>query len=98
MACSDPKAIHIIYPMKSAPPKSDFYSMWQNPNIGNFPDHFSQRDEKVHAERRRIISHVYSLSNILHSEPYIDNCSNLFMQRMGAYADAEETVDLGEWL
>ncbi|OQV03644.1 hypothetical protein CLAIMM_08662 [Cladophialophora immunda] len=98
VACSDPKAIPIIYPMKSAPPKSDFYSMWQNPNIGNFPDHFSQRDEKVHAERRRIISHVYSLTNILRSEPYIDNCSNLFMQRMGEYADAEEIVNLGEWL
>ncbi|KIX95527.1 uncharacterized protein Z520_08647 [Fonsecaea multimorphosa CBS 102226] len=98
VACADPGAIPIIYPMKSAPPKSDFYSMWQNPNIGNFPDHFSQRDEKTHAERRRIISHVYSLTNILRSEQYIDNCSNLFMQRMEAYADAGEIVNLGEWL
>ncbi|KIW85494.1 hypothetical protein Z517_00885 [Fonsecaea pedrosoi CBS 271.37] len=98
VACSDPRAIPVIYPMKAALPKSDFYTMWQNPNIGNFPDHFSQRDEKVHAERRRIVSHVYSLSNILRSEPYIDHCSEVFMERMGAYADADEVVDLGEWL
>lgn len=98
VACAAPEAKNIIYPMKSANPKTDFYSMWQNPSIGNFHDHFSQRDEKVHATRRRIVNHVYTLSNILRSEEYIDKCSALFMQRMAEYADAGQVVDLGEWL
>ena len=98
VACAVPEAQKIIYPMKAAPAKSDFYAMWQNPGIGNFPDHFSQRDEKVHAERRKIVSHIYSLTNILQSEAYIDKCSELFMERMGEYADAGKVVDLGEWL
>lgn len=98
VACAAPDAIRVIYPMKSAPPKSDFYDMWQNPAIGKYNDHFSQRDEKVHAERRKIVSHIYSLANILQSEAQIDRCSDLFLQRMGEFADTGKVVDLGEWL
>lgn len=55
-------------------------------------------DEKLHASRRRITNHIYSMSSILESEVYIDKCSDLFLLRMGQYTDEKAVVDLGDWL
>ena len=66
--------------------------------VAKYPDHFSNIDEKLHATRRRIVNNVYSMSSILESEEYLDRCSELFMQRMGEFADQGDIVDLGEWL
>ncbi|KAH0841174.1 hypothetical protein AYO21_06936 [Fonsecaea monophora] len=98
IACADPEAIPHIYRTTNALSKSDFYPVWGNKSFSKYPDHFSTTDEKLHAQRRRIVSHVYSLSNVLRSERYIDNCSNLFMQRVGEFADRGEEFDLGQWL
>lgn len=55
--------------------------------------------DKTHAERRRIISHVYSLSNVLRSEKYLDRCSELFLHHLREYAEKPDSVmDLGKWL
>jgi hypothetical protein len=61
-------------------------------------NYFSMTDEKLHASRRRITNHIYSMSSVLESEPYIDKCSALFLQRMGEYSDTSDIVDLGNWL
>jgi hypothetical protein len=87
LSCSDPKAIKTIYGINNGYIKTDFYSIFRNKTLSKYPDHFSKVDEKLHAERRRIVSDVYSLSNILRSEAYIDRGSELFIQRMGEYAD-----------
>jgi hypothetical protein len=63
-----------------------------------YSDNFSQVDEKLHADRRRIVNHVYAMSSVLESEKFIDKCSELFMQRMKEYADQGVDVDLGDWL
>ena len=96
LSCSDPEAIKIIYGIKSGFTKTDFYRPWRADALG--VDHFSNTDVRSHAKRRRTVNNVYSLSNILQSERYIDTCSELFVQRMGEYADAGEIVDLGGWL
>ncbi|RDL41768.1 uncharacterized protein BP5553_01747 [Venustampulla echinocandica] len=98
IAVADPNAIKSIYPMKNPLTKSDFYPVFGNTAISKHADHFSNTDEKSHSERRRIVNHVYSLSNILQSEEYIDVCSELFNQRLGEFADTGESIDLGEWL
>ena len=38
------------------------------------------------------------MTSILESEQYLDRCSELFMQRMGEFADQKSIVDFGEWL
>lgn len=98
VACASPDAIKIIYPIKSPNIKTDFYPTWNNPVLNKFNDHFSQTDEKLHGQRRRIVNNVYSLSNILQSEEYIDRCSQLFTKRMAEYAKEKQVVDLGDWL
>jgi hypothetical protein len=98
VACASPEAIPQIYRLQNPISKTDFYPPWGNKSFSKYPDHFSVTDEKLHAERRRIVNHVYSLSNVLQSEQYIDKCSELFVQRMAEFAHRGQTVDLGQWL
>ncbi|KAL8906484.1 MAG: hypothetical protein Q9207_002022 [Kuettlingeria erythrocarpa] len=72
VACSDPEAIKIIYGSKSVFTKSDYYDAWAPPNNG-YVGHFPARDEKKHAERRRIVNSVYSMSSVLESEESINS-------------------------
>jgi hypothetical protein len=89
IACSDPEAIRKIYPTSKPLAKPHgFYSVWQNKSFSKYPDNFSNTDEKLHSERRRIVNNVYSMSTILSLEPYIDDCSKFFVQRMGKFADS----------
>ena len=98
LSCSDPNAIKELYRNRKPLEKTDFYTTWTNTSFGKYKDNFSVTNEKEHSERRRIVNHVYSLSNVLQSEQYIDGCSRLLIQRLGEFADRAEPVDLGTWL
>jgi len=98
VACADPEAIRKIYPMSRPLNKSSFYTIWYNKALSKYPDNFSNTNERLHSERRRIVNNVYSMSTVLSLEPYIDNCSALFVKRMGEFADSGAVVDLGDWL
>ncbi|KAK6369088.1 hypothetical protein LTR64_007248 [Lithohypha guttulata] len=98
VACADPDAIKKIYPAQGALEKSDFYPVWRNPAFSKYSDNFSETSEKLHGERRRIVNHLYTTTNVLQSEQYIDRCSQLFVDRVAQYADNGQTIDLGVWL
>jgi cytochrome P450 len=96
ISIADPDAIKIIYSVTSGFTKTDFYDPFAT-HMSPHPDLFAARNEKVHAERRRLVNNAYSMSSVLESENYIDECSQLFMNRMGEYADGGKTCDLGMW-
>lgn len=98
LACSDTSAIKDIYRNQNPLEKSDFYSVWTSTSFGKYKDNFSVTNEREHAARRRIVNHVYSMSNVLKSEPYIDRCSALFMQKLTSFSDRDQPIDLGQWL
>ncbi|KAL2396868.1 Cytochrome P450 monooxygenase gsfF [Exophiala dermatitidis] len=98
VACAYPDAIKTIYRTQGALEKTDFYTVWNNQNFSKHPDMFTCVNDKVHAERRRIINHVYTLSNVLRSEEYIDKCTELFLERMAEYQDGKKPFDLGRWV
>jgi hypothetical protein len=99
IACAAPEAMSKIYPTSNPLAKQHgFYSVWQNKSFSKYPDNFSNTDERLHSERRKIVNNVYSMSTILSLEPYIDDCSRLFVKRMGGFADSGAVVDLGDWL
>jgi hypothetical protein len=98
VACANPEAIRKIYPMSKPLEKSNFYGNWYIKGFSRYPDHFSNTNERSHSERRRIVNSVYSLTTILSLEQYIDNCSALFVKRMGEFADSGAVIDLGDWL
>ncbi|KIX93851.1 uncharacterized protein Z520_10476 [Fonsecaea multimorphosa CBS 102226] len=96
VSISDPEAIKIIYGIKSGFVKTDFYDEFQA--MKPHRDHFSRRDEKVHADRRRYVNNLYSMTTILESEQCIDSCSEVFLPKMAKHADQCTVVDLGEWI
>lgn len=97
--CADPEAIKKIYPTQAPiPTKTDFYAPLRLKFASKYPDNFAATDEKTHGQRRKIVNHVYSLSTVLSIEWYIDNCTKLFIQRLGECADSKKMLDLGEWL
>lgn len=99
VSCTDPDAVKGLYRNRDPLEKTDFYTTWTNSAFDTkHRDNFSGVNEKEHSERRRIVNHVYSMSNVLRSEDFIDNCSRLFMQRLGEFADRSEIIDLGKWL
>lgn len=98
VSCADPMAVKELYRVQQPLEKSDFYHVWQNTAFGKHKDNFSVINETEHASRRRIVNPVYSLSNVLQSEPYIDVCSRLFVQKLGKFADGGIPIDMGRWL
>ncbi|KAK5373387.1 hypothetical protein LTS13_005585 [Exophiala xenobiotica] len=97
VAVADPSACKIIYNIKSGFSKTDFYPPFA-PKISSHGDHFTQLDEVKHAERRKYVNSVYSMSTILESEQYIDACSDVFVEKMGKFAETGVNIDLGEWI
>ncbi|KAK8015767.1 hypothetical protein PG991_008655 [Apiospora marii] len=97
VACADPDAIRKIYSTTASLNKSDFYHIWDAGAFSKYPNGFAIVDERLHAERRRIVSGVYSMSTVLTLEPYIDDCSRFFVKRMIEHTRPDQAVDLGEW-
>jgi hypothetical protein len=91
-------AIPKIYRIHKPLTKTDFYSVWGGGTISKQLDQFAETDEKVHSNYRRIVNPVYTLSNVLKSEDYINKVSALFLERLGEHADRKEAIDLGVWL
>jgi cytochrome P450 len=61
-------------------------------------DSFTQLDEKKHTYRRRMIQGIFSMTSVLESEKYIDNCTASFLEVLSEYAEKDEIIDLGEWM
>ncbi|EOA91723.1 uncharacterized protein SETTUDRAFT_152774 [Exserohilum turcica Et28A] len=78
--------------------KTDFYSVWGGGTISEQLDLFAETNERVHSNRRRTVNPVYTLTNVLKNETYINKVSELFIQRLGEFADRGESLDFGEWL
>ncbi|KAL5003665.1 cytochrome P450 [Aspergillus recurvatus] len=96
LVTSDPAAVKTLYGVKSGTVKTDFYLAFRPP-WARFPDHFSSIGGKQHADRRRIVSNVYSMSSILQSEKYIDACIDVWEEKLGEMADRNESFDLWLW-
>lgn len=72
------------------------YAAWKH----GYDNMFTYRDEKEHAKHRRAVGNAYAMSSVLDSEPYVDQCSDLFMERLGEMARQgdKKPIDLGHWL
>ncbi|OGM41143.1 cytochrome P450 [Aspergillus bombycis] len=93
LVASDPEAIQTLYGIKSLTAKTDFYLAFRPP-WARFPDHFSAEGGKQHGERRRIVSHVYTMTSILQSEKYIEKCIRIWLEKLGEMADSRKSFDL----
>ncbi|KAF2710606.1 cytochrome P450 [Pleomassaria siparia CBS 279.74] len=96
---NDPSAIPLIFRVQKPLEKTVWYLVWRAvPHISNQPDMFTSIDEKEHAAYRRIVGGYYAMSSILRNEDQLDGCVNLFIERLGEFADRKEDFDFGLWL
>ncbi|KAH8801441.1 cytochrome P450 [Xylogone sp. PMI_703] len=96
VSVSDPEAVRVIYSVNSGFTKTDFYNPFAS-HISPNEDLFTQRDEKLHAYRRKFVNNLYSLTSILESEQYVDDCTHMFITRMDEFAISGKSMDLGIW-
>ncbi|OJJ41504.1 hypothetical protein ASPWEDRAFT_102595 [Aspergillus wentii DTO 134E9] len=93
---ADLSSIKTIYGMGSKFPKSDWYEVWKHPD----PDRwalFPDRDVRRHAETRKRFTNLFSMSSVVHYESFVDDCADIFIQRVKEHADTALSLDMGHW-
>lgn len=92
LSVADLAAIKTIYGAGTQFRKSDWYSVWQGHR--KF-DLFAERDEKIHAQQRRLVSRAYSMEALKDLEPHVDTAVNTFISKMAALK--HKSIDMGRW-
>ncbi|KAF6828543.1 cytochrome p450 pisatin [Colletotrichum musicola] len=91
----DAEASKTIYGHGTQFPKSDWYSAFQPaPDLWNI---FAERSIKHHSHNRRFYSNAYSMTSLVCYEPYLDECGDIFAQRLLEFSKAGTAVDFGHW-
>ncbi|CAI6085610.1 unnamed protein product [Clonostachys chloroleuca] len=90
----DPEATKIIFGHGTQFAKSSWYDAWTIPGTWNL---FNERHIKTHAQHRRLFQSTYSMSSLVHYEPYVDECADLFSQRLLEVSEAGIVIDMGHW-
>ncbi|CAK7217942.1 hypothetical protein SCUCBS95973_003319 [Sporothrix curviconia] len=94
-----PLAIPAIYGTGANLPKGDFYRVLQPLAHGRVVQGlFNTQDERLHRALKRPIAGIYSMTNLVSFEPYVDTTIRVFLERMETQQAAQKTVDLGAWL
>ena len=85
-----------IYGIGSKMPKSSWYEGWKHPSPDRWTT-FPDRDIKRHAETRRKFQAIYSLSSLVSYEKYVDDCADIFQQRLTEAASEGNNIDMAHW-
>lgn len=60
---------------------------------------FATQNEAIHRQLKRPIANVYSMSNLLSFEPYVDMALRVFIEQIDRrFEQNETTFDLSKWL
>jgi len=61
---------------------------------------FNTQDDSLHRAMKKPIAAIYSMSNVVEFEPYIDTTINFFFKRLEEVqkSDSRRSCDLGTWL
>ncbi|KAH7131305.1 cytochrome P450 [Dactylonectria macrodidyma] len=91
---NDPHAAKIIYGLGAQFAKSSWYSTWGAPGQWTI---FSDQSIKHHSQTRRLYQGTYSMTALVNYEPYVDQCNDLFAQRLTEMALSDVSIDMGHW-
>ncbi|PVH73220.1 cytochrome P450 oxidoreductase [Cadophora sp. DSE1049] len=94
----DPEAVAEIYGLGGQFAKSPWYIASGNPDPHATPDLFSDLDPKRHAANRRKVASLYSMTNLVQMEPFVNECTELLIQKFADFARQRVRVDMGHWL
>ncbi|KAH6658887.1 cytochrome P450 [Truncatella angustata] len=96
----DPDVLRTIYGPGSQFKKSDWYDAFNLPKPLAFEQWniFSTTDPKLHSEQRKPFTSNYSMSALVSFEPYVDQCADIFDQRLTEVVDTGVPIDYSHWL
>lgn len=100
VSVGDPAEIQQIYGLTGSYVKSSFYPVLQPHAKGAaMPGLFNTQDENLHRVLKRPIASIYSMSNLVSFEPYVDSTMSVFFKELDTrFAGTGEVCDLGVWL
>lgn len=91
-----PEVVKSVYAINSKFPKADWYDAWKHPDPQRF-SLFPERDMKKHAETRKKFQAMYSMSSLVNYEGYVDECAEIFRERLTEFAARRDTINMGDW-
>ncbi|KAK5456949.1 hypothetical protein LTS15_004729 [Exophiala xenobiotica] len=92
-----PSAIKPIYGLGTNFRKSFWYDASSNPDY-HTEDIFSGRDPKLHAQNRRKVASLYSMTTLLKMEEPVNQCIDLLTQRLDEKAKDGKPIRLQWWM
>jgi Cytochrome P450 len=98
VSLDDPESVKIIYGHATEFIKGPWYYASGSIHPENGVDLFTDTNEKRHSFNRRKVANAYSMTALLEMEQFVDNCSAIFMVRLGEFAENHGSMDLGHWL
>ena len=80
--------------------QSDFYKVLQPMSKGHvIQGLFNTQDDKLHRAMKIPIAGIYSMSNLIEFEPYVDSTIAFFFKRLEeVQSKSRQSCDLGTWL
>ncbi|KAK6715054.1 hypothetical protein SNK04_005980 [Fusarium graminearum] len=93
---NDPEAAKTIYGLGNHFPKSSWYSAWASPGQWAI---FSDQSIERSTQNRKMYSATYAMSAQVHYEHFVDECTELFTQRLSelSTSDSNLFVDMRHW-
>lgn len=88
-----PEAVTSVYGANARMPKGSWYIAWGDPDLAKW-SLFSDRDAKRHAETRRSVQGLYSMSSLVSYEGYVDECTRIFLRGMEDLAQGQTVADM----
>ena len=61
-------------------------------------DIFTERDPKIHADVRRKLATLYSMTSLLRVENYASECSEILVAKFNKIAESGSVIDLQQWM
>lgn len=100
LSFADPQALKQIYGLNKGYTKSEFYPVQQAVANGHpLPSLFSTTSETFHAQLRRSVNSVFSMTSVVQYEPFVDSTTNLFLERTEELFVREgQDCDFAKWL
>lgn len=93
----DVSVIKTIYNHSSKFMKAEYYWCLGRPEPGH-ANIFSERDGKVHSQKRKKVSSLYSMSSLMSYEGFVDTCIEKYCAAMSSVSAQQTAISIPDYM